>query len=156
MNDTGRPARLSSPVSHQEHIRGMCSANVILVLYAEYPCPKSAQVYQWLQELQSQFEAQLCWVFRHFLSAIEPESASHHAAEAVEAAANQGQFWEMSDYLMTLCLNEPQHPFDDASLVEAAITLNVGNILKDGNDNAKDDDKSCERPHPRGDLNRSP
>lgn len=133
MSSAGRKIKLIVPDRGIDRIRGGYPAKVTLVLYGEYPSLESARVYQGLRELQQQFGEQLCWAFRYFLKKIEPESCSHHAAEAAEAAASQGKFWEMSDYLMERCLNEPQHHFDDACLVEAAIAidLNVNRFLQE-------------------------
>jgi len=61
----------------------------------------------------------LRFVFRNF-----PLTQSHphaeHAAEAAEAAAVQGKFWEMHDSLF-----EHQRALDDAQLVRYAVALHL-------------------------------
>ena len=52
---------------------------------------------------------------------LDPEPpAAEHAAEAAEAAAVQGKFWEMHDSLF-----EHQQALDDAHLVHYAVALNL-------------------------------
>jgi protein-disulfide isomerase len=56
----------------------------------------------------------LLFVFRNFpLTQIHPHA--QHAAEAAEAAAMQGNFWEMHDYLF-----EHQQALDDDHLAKYA------------------------------------
>jgi protein-disulfide isomerase len=59
------------------------------------------------------------FVFRNFpLTQAHPHA--QHAAEAAEAAAVQGKFWEMHDYLF-----EHQQALDDAHLVHYAVALHL-------------------------------
>jgi len=51
-----------------------------------------------LKELQERAGEQVRFVFRHFpLDSAHPRA--RHAAQAAEAAASQGRFWEMHDLL---------------------------------------------------------
>jgi protein-disulfide isomerase len=54
------------------------------------------------------------------LSLTQSHPHAQHAAEAAEAAAIQGKFWEMHDYLF-----EHQRVLDDAHLVQYAVALNL-------------------------------
>lgn len=91
--------RLLVPISKQDHIQGLVSASVTLVEYGDYQCSACSAAHQLLKVLQQQLN-DLCFVFRHF-----PQSAIHpyarRAAEAAEAAAVQGQFWQMHDTLLS-------------------------------------------------------
>jgi len=94
-------AELAVSVHEGDHIRGMQSAPVTLVMYGDYECPYTRQAYRVVQRLLTEDqETSLRFVFRHFpLTRIHPHA--QHAAEAAEAAAAQGAFWEMHDTLFT-------------------------------------------------------
>lgn len=94
---------LSVPASTQDHIQGELNATVVVVMYGDYQCPQSANVYRLIKAIQQQISASLgenylCFIFRHFPQ-IQIHPHAQHAAEAVEAAAAQGQFWPMHDML---------------------------------------------------------
>jgi NADPH:quinone reductase-like Zn-dependent oxidoreductase len=110
---------LRVPVTAQDHIQGPDTAPVTLVEYADYECPYSHRAYHVLKGLQRELEDQLRFVYRNFpLREIHPHA--QHAAEAAEAAANQGRFWEMHDSLF-----EHQHALDDEHLRQYAASLGL-------------------------------
>jgi protein-disulfide isomerase len=82
----------------RDHIQGPANAAVTLVEYGDYECPYCGAAYPIVKELQARMGDRLKFVFRNF-----PITTSHpHAeqsAEAAEAAAAQGRFWEMHDLL---------------------------------------------------------
>jgi protein-disulfide isomerase len=82
----------------RDHIRGPADAAVTLVEYGDYECPYCGAAYPIVKELQARMGDRLRFVFRNF-----PISTSHphaeQAAEAAEAGAAQGRFWEMHDLL---------------------------------------------------------
>jgi len=92
-------AVLTMPVSEgRDHIQGSAEAPVTLVQYGDYECPYCGAAYPIIKEVQTRMGERLRFVFRNF-----PISTSHphaeQAAEAAEAAASQGKFWEMHDLL---------------------------------------------------------
>jgi protein-disulfide isomerase len=91
--------KLSLPVSEsRDHIQGPVTAPVTLVEYGDYECPYCAQAYLITKEIQERLGDKLCFVFRNFpVTKIRPHA--YETALAVEAAAAQGKFWEMYDYL---------------------------------------------------------
>jgi protein-disulfide isomerase len=91
--------KLSLPVSEsRDHIQGPVAAPVTLVEYGDYECPYCAQAYLITKEIQERLGDKLCFVFRNFpVTKIRPHA--YETALAVEAAAAQGKFWEMYDYL---------------------------------------------------------
>jgi protein-disulfide isomerase len=91
-------AKLAVPVSERDHVRGPVDAPVTLVAYGDFECPDSAQATAVLREVQHRLGERLRLVFRHFpLRHKHPHA--QWAAEAAEAAAAQGRFWEMHDQL---------------------------------------------------------
>ena len=113
-------AELVVPVSEErDHVQGPASAPVTLVEYGDYECPYCGAAYPIVKELQARVGDQLRFVFRNF-----PISTSHphaeQAAEAAEAAAAQGSFWEMHDHLY-----EHQRRLEDDDLRAYAAELGL-------------------------------
>ncbi len=99
MSTTQWEAVLTMPVSEErDHIQGPANAPATLVQYGDYECPYCGAAYPIIKEVQARMGERLRFVFRNF-----PISTSHphaeQAAEAAEAAAAQGRFWEMHDLL---------------------------------------------------------
>ena len=102
------------PVSERDHHQGPASAAVTLVQYGDYECPYTRQSTTVVRAIQQQLGEQLRFVFRNFpLTEIHPHAL--HAALAAEAAAAQGKFWEIHDYIF-----HHQHTLEDADLEQFA------------------------------------
>jgi NhaA family Na+:H+ antiporter len=85
---------LKPPVGDRDHIRGPLDAPVTLVEYGDYECPHCRLVAPIIDQLRERFGDRLRYVFRHFpITSAHPNAQL--AAEAAEAAAAQGKFWEM-------------------------------------------------------------
>jgi Na+/H+ antiporter NhaA len=90
---------LAAPVdAERDHIRGDDDAPVTLVEYGDFECPYCGRAEPVVRELLNEFGHDLRYVFRHLpLSDVHPHALL--AAEAAEAADDQGAFWEMHDLL---------------------------------------------------------
>jgi protein-disulfide isomerase len=90
---------LTMPVSDdRDHIQGPADAAVTLIEYGDYECPYCGAAYPIVKEVQARMAERLRFVFRNFpISTAHPHA--EQAAEAAEAAATQGSFWEMHDLL---------------------------------------------------------
>jgi protein-disulfide isomerase len=87
---------LRPPVSEADHRAGSDESVVTLVEYGDYECPACARAEPIVQQVRKRMGPRLAFVFRHFpLSNVHPHA--EHAAEAAEAAASQGRFWEMHE-----------------------------------------------------------
>ncbi|HVX34559.1 MAG TPA: Na+/H+ antiporter NhaA [Solirubrobacterales bacterium] len=84
----------------RDHIRGDPDGAVTLVEYADFECPYCGRAEPTIRELLDMHHGGgLRYVFRHLpLQDVHPHAQL--AAEASEAAAAQGAFWEMHDTLM--------------------------------------------------------
>ncbi|MBV9916557.1 MAG: Na+/H+ antiporter NhaA [Solirubrobacterales bacterium] len=84
----------------RDHIRGSEEARVTLVEYGDFECPYCGQAEPVIRELLSSFGDDLRYVWRHLpLNDVHPNAQL--AAEAAEAAAAQGKFWELYDVLLS-------------------------------------------------------
>lgn len=90
---------LAAPVDPaRDHIRGPEGALVTLVEYGDFQCPYCGQAESVVRDLLAGF-GDLEYVWRHLpLTDVHPRAQL--AAEAAEAAAAQGAFWEMHDLLL--------------------------------------------------------
>ena len=112
-------ADLHVPVSARDHAQGPDGAPIILVEYADYECPYSRLANHVIKALQRELDDQLQFVYRNFpLRRIHPHA--QQAAETAEAAASQGKFWEMHDYLFA-----HQYALDDVHLRQYASALDL-------------------------------
>jgi Na+/H+ antiporter NhaA len=82
----------------RDHIRGPEQAPVTVVEYGDFECPYCGQAEPIIRELLADF-GDVRYVWRHLpLNDVHPNAQL--AAEASEAAAAQGYFWEMHDVLL--------------------------------------------------------
>jgi protein-disulfide isomerase len=77
--------------------KGGDSAPVTLVEFSDFQCPKCAVMYAHLGELAKQYGDKLRIVARHY--PLEHHLQSFKAAEAAEAAHEQGKYWEYASLL---------------------------------------------------------
>jgi Na+/H+ antiporter NhaA len=84
----------------RDHVRGDPDGAVTLVEYADFECPFCGRAEPTIRELLDMHHGGgLRYVFRHLpLQDVHPHAQL--AAEASEAAAAQGAFWQMHDTLM--------------------------------------------------------
>jgi Na+/H+ antiporter NhaA len=83
----------------RDHIRGPEVAPVTLVEYGDYECPYCGRAEPVIRELLDSFGDDVRYVWRHLpLNDVHPNAQT--AAEATEAAAAQGAFWQMNDKLL--------------------------------------------------------
>jgi Na+/H+ antiporter NhaA len=90
---------LAVPVDpERDHIRGPKESPVTIVEYGDLECPYCGRAEPAVRELLAEF-GDIRYVWRHLpLSDVHPNAQL--AAEATEAAAAQGAFWEMHDLLL--------------------------------------------------------
>ena len=89
---------LAVPVDATDHVLGPDHAPVTIVEYGDFECPSCKVAAPAVRLLFERFPNRLRLVFRNFpLEEAHPHALQ--AAEAAEAAAAQGRFWEMHDLL---------------------------------------------------------
>lgn len=121
---------LSEPVGPDDHAQGPETAPVTLLEYGDYQCSYCGEAYPILKEVQAKMGKGLRFVFRNFpITSIHPQAFI--AAEAAEAAAGQGKFWQMHDKLY-----ENQFDLSAESIVIYAeqVGLDMDRFIKEVND----------------------
>jgi protein-disulfide isomerase len=102
----------------RDHVRGPTDAPVTVVEYGDFECPFCGQAEPVVRKLLRDF-ADVRYVWRHLpLTDVHPNAQL--AAEASEAAADQGAFWEMHDLLLA-----HQHALGFADLIGYAEQLGL-------------------------------
>ena len=91
---------LAVPVDpDRDHLRGPRESPVTVVEYGDFECPYCGQAEPAVRTLLADF-GDVRYVWRHLpLADVHPRAQL--AAEATEAAAKQGAFWDMHDLLFT-------------------------------------------------------
>jgi Na+/H+ antiporter NhaA len=81
----------------RDHIRGPLDAAVTVVEYGDFQCPYCGLAEPAVRAVLGESDVRFVW--RHLpLTDVHPEAEI--AAQAAEAAADQGKFWEMHDLLL--------------------------------------------------------
>lgn len=98
LGETEQLIDLIPPVDpERDHVRGPENASVTLVEYGDFQCPYCGQAEPVVRELLT--DSDLRYVWRHLpLADVHPQAQL--AAEAAEAAAAQGAFWQMHNLLL--------------------------------------------------------
>lgn len=129
---TQGPTYSTVEIVESDHIRGISTTPVPMVVYADFQCPACAQEARTITQIWPQIRGKTHFVFRHF-----PITAAHrHAWTAslyAEAAAKQDSFWEMHDMLFAnqavwSALPNAEDEFDSYAL---ALNLDVDQLKLD-------------------------
>jgi Na+:H+ antiporter, NhaA family len=125
------PNRLDPPLLGDDHVRGAADAPHLLVEYADFECPYCQAAESAVTRVRTRMGDEVRVAFRHYpLDGVHP--LARKAAEAAEAAAAQGRFWEMHDALFAArgALEEP-----DLLRIAGEVGLDVDRVaqeLRDG------------------------
>jgi protein-disulfide isomerase len=114
-------------VTPGDHVRGPADAPVTVVEYGDYECPYCRGAFRDVHEMLDSYPEAVRFVFRNFpIPQLHPHATQ--AAEAAEAAAAQGKFWQMYELLL-----QPHAQLDTDSLTTYAglIGLDVPRFATD-------------------------
>jgi protein-disulfide isomerase len=110
---------LHAPVTRTDHCRGAQRPSITVIEYGDFESSSCRSAEPAVRMLLAAHPRTVQLVFRHF--PLEPDHPlALMAAEATEAAAAQGKFWEMHDALLL-----QDAPLDRAALDRAAQELGL-------------------------------
>jgi NhaA family Na+:H+ antiporter len=118
---TADPVRLIRPIDRaRDHVRGGGDPNAVSVVgYFDFLCPYCRRLRKVMDQVRRAYGGRVMYAFRHF-----PNERAHPGAEriarAAEAAANQGRFWEMHDWIF-----EQHLPIAEQALFDFARSLGL-------------------------------
>lgn len=88
----------SFEITSTDNAKGGVRASVTLIEYGDFQCPTCLSYYPFVTQLMREFPTMVRVVFRNFpITTVHAHAKA--AAEASEAAAKQGKFWEMHNAL---------------------------------------------------------
>ena len=87
----------AQPGAKPPHYKGSAKATVVVEEFADLQCPPCANLSGLLKKVDQEYGSRVRVVFRQF--PLEMHNHAMPAAQAAEAAALQGRFWEMTDQL---------------------------------------------------------
>ncbi len=105
-------------ISDHTNIKGPFGAKVTLVEFTDFGCPACRAYHPTVKELSNTYPEQLRWAIRNF--PLPQHKNSDQAAQAAQAAGNQGKFWEFIDILY-----ENPENFEEGDFVRYADLLGM-------------------------------
>jgi protein-disulfide isomerase len=124
-HDSGALSAL--PMPDRDHIQGPVDAPLKLLEYGDYECPYCGEAHPVVKEIQKRLGKRLCFAFRNF-PLVNSHPHAERAAEAAEAAAAQGRFWEMHDLLYE---NQEALEDDDLARYASALGLDANRFMRE-------------------------
>jgi protein-disulfide isomerase len=95
-----------------DNVKGNASSSVVVIEYSDFECPACKTYYLIMRQLITEFGDKAAFVYRYF-PLVEIHANAELAAQAAQAAAKQGKFWEMHDLLF-----EKQNEWANAANIE--------------------------------------
>jgi formate-nitrite transporter family protein len=106
-------------IAADDHVLGPAGAPVTVVEYGDYECPFCRGAARDVHRMLDLYPGSIRFVFRNF-PIVQLHPHAEQAAEAAEAAAAQGRFWEMYELLL-----QPSSRLDLDALVSHARDLSL-------------------------------
>lgn len=121
-NTTAPTAQINMvPVTSDDHVRGdLETADVVVVEFSDLECPFCARFHPTMQQVYSDYDGQVAWVYRQFpLESLHPKARNE--AIASECAADLGgneAFWSYIDRIYEI--TPSNNGLDESKLAETA------------------------------------
>jgi len=135
---SGEPIRnLSQAADGAEpaHLKGTSSAVVTIEEFGDFQCPPCSRMHAEMKKLEEEYGSRIQIIYRHY--PLSAHGQALEAAQAAEAAALQGKFWEMHDFLF-----ERQEEWSDKSNSRELFTDYARSLRLDVEKFSKDIDSS--------------
>ena len=107
------------------------SAKITLVEFGDYQCPSCGAYFPLVNEVLARYPKEVRLEFHHYpLISIHPNAMA--AAKAVEAAGEQGKYWEMHDLIFEYqpVWSQRENPEPDFLAMAARIGLNQNAFMQ--------------------------
>ena len=98
MTQASHAATLAVAPEPTDHMLGSEHARLTLIEYGDFECPSCKTAEPTPKLLLDRYPGKIRFIFRHF-PMVDAHPHASLAAEASEAAAAQGKFWDMHDLL---------------------------------------------------------
>jgi protein-disulfide isomerase len=127
--DVIKPALSKSQyITTTDHVRGKADSEVVVTEYADPQCPGCASVTPLIDEIYEEYGDKVAFVYRHYPLSYHKNAEA--AVTAIEAAGEQGYFWEM---LSAVFANQSdwEYESDEDDLTDAFVTV-FEDAIEDG------------------------
>lgn len=94
-SEASQTVDINELVTADTHVKGQASASATLVEFSDFQCPACGAFHPIVKQLELKYKNELKVAYRHF--PLPQHTYAQKAAEAAEAAGEQGKFWEMHD-----------------------------------------------------------
>jgi len=123
---TGDKTKITRDTSHKTG-----AGTVTMVEFGDYQCPACGAAYPNVKQLMKDYDGKITFYFRNF-PLVNVHQNANASANAAEAAAAQGKFWEMHDKLYETQkeLSELSDPTSKFVEYATALGLNVDTFKK--------------------------
>lgn len=111
-------------VTASDHVSGPLTAKAVLIEYSDFQCPACGAYAPIVRQVKQQYGDKLALVYREF-PLRQTHKYAQLAAQAGEAAAQQGKFWEYHDLLFERQASWPQAMNVKQTLVDYAKELGL-------------------------------
>ena len=108
-----------------DHVRGNPNAEVYILEFSDTECPFCKRFHETMQQVMSEYNGEVAWVYRHFPLAQLHRKAQREA-EATECAAKLGGediFWAYTDRVYEI--TPSNDGLEDSKLTEIAVELGL-------------------------------
>ncbi len=97
-SSTSSSTSLSTAVSAEDQAKGAETPRITIVEYSDFQCPACGSTYPIVKQVVESYPDDVQFVYRHYPLTTIHQNAQL-SAQASEAAALQGKFWDMHDVL---------------------------------------------------------
>ena len=118
------PGALTPPLDETDHVRGPLGAPLELVMFGDFQCPYCLAAQSVLRRVDTRLGDRLAFAYRH-LPITERHPIAQAAAQASEAAAAQGRFW---DYHDALYQSQPRLTHDELLAIARRLELDTDRL----------------------------
>jgi protein-disulfide isomerase len=110
-----------------DHVLGRRDAPLELVMFGDFQCPFCLAAQPAVRHVRKELGDRLLFAYRH-LPIVERHPMAEAAAEASEAAAAQGRFWEYHDALYR---SQPRLSHDELLAIAEPLELDCERIARE-------------------------
>lgn len=116
------------PVSSDDWVKGDKNAKISIIEFSDTECPFCKRFHSTMNQVLSQYDGQVNWIYRHFpLTSLHPNAAKE--AEATECAGELGGndgFWAYTDRLFEITPSNNGLQLSQLPEIAGDVGLDVG------------------------------
>ncbi|MFH1456826.1 MAG: DsbA family protein [Patescibacteria group bacterium] len=116
--DTVAEEKIDMVITDADHVLGNKDAKIKIFEFSDVQCPYCARFHTVMHQIVEEYPNDVAWIYRQF--PIQSHPLGLPGAIALECAAGQGKFWEMSDLIFN-----NQDTLAESSFVQFATDISL-------------------------------